>query len=167
MIYPSQFPTHNQNHAERKVFEALKKLDSYQFDVFWNRTFAGKTKKEEDLYEIDFLIFDLRDERLNHVYVLEVKGGNLKFEAEENAWYQSGREMETAPDQQAMNYASNVISRYHEQILHKVPVTWLLWFPDGTVDGNSFSTQFHDWRILDQHDMDAPLEALDLSLIHI
>ena len=161
MIYPSQFPENNHNHAERKVFKALKQLDPHDFDVYWNRTFAGKTKDEDNLYEIDFLIFDLRSEQLNHVYVMEVKGGNIKFKANENAWYQSGRLMETNPDTQAMGYNSNIISRYNDQLLHKVPVTWLLWFPDGEIDFDNLPTQFDSWRLLDQVDLDDPRVAFD------
>lgn len=163
MIYPSQFPSHHPDNAERKVFEALSKLDPDALDVFWNRTFAGKARGETDLYQIDFLVFDLRDEGLGHIYVIEVKGGNLKFEAEENKWFQSGREMDQAPDDQAMGYVSNILKRYKEQIEYKVPVTWLLWFPDGVLNRDSLSTQFHDWRILDQTNLDDPMEALDIA----
>ncbi len=141
MIYPSQFPSHHPDNAERKVFNALKQLDPNAFEIFWNRTFAGKAKGESDLYEIDFLVFDLRDERLDHIFVIEVKGGNLRFEAEENKWFQSGREMENAPDHQALGYVSNILKRYKDQIEHKVPVTWLLWFPDGVLDSNKLSTE--------------------------
>ncbi len=161
MIYPSSFPEYSHNRAEKKVFKALEQLDSYDFDVFWNRTFAGKSKDEDGLYEIDFLVFDLRSERLNHVYIIEVKGGNLQFKANENAWYQSGRLMETNPDTQAMGYTSNIISRYSDQLLHKVPVTWLLWFPDGEIDFENLPTQFDTWRLMDQVDLDEPREALD------
>ena len=161
MIYPSQFPEYSHNRAEKKVFQALKELDPYNFDIFWNRTFAGKSKDEDNLYEIDFLVFDLRSEQLNHVYVIEVKGGNIIFKANENAWYQSGRLMETNPDTQAMGYNSNIISRYNDQLLHKVPVTWLLWFPDGEIDFDSLPTQFDSWRLLDQADLDDPRVAFD------
>ncbi len=161
MIYPENFPSHHPDRAERKVFDALKKLDAYDFDVFWNRTFAGNTKEETDLYEIDFLVFDLREETLNNIFVIEVKGGNIKFEATENIWYQSGREMDTDPDHQAMGYASNIIKRYRETIEYKVPVTWLLWFPDGILDKNNLPTQFNDWRVLDQVNLDDPQSAID------
>jgi len=161
MIYPSSFPIHCHNRAEHKVFKALEELDPYDFDIFWNLTFAGKTPDEDKLYEIDFLIFDLRGERLNHIYVIEVKGGNLKFDASENTWYQSGRSMGIGPDLQAMNYASNIICRYQNQIEHKVPVTWLLWFPDGPASFENLPTQFDFWRILGQEDLDDPQKALD------
>ena len=161
MIYPENFPEHNTNHGERKVFSALKELDPYDFDVFWNRTFAGKTKDEGELYEIDFLIFDLRDECLNNIYVIEVKGGNMKFSAEDNSWFQSGREMEKAPDLQAMQYVSNIIERYKNTIQYKVPVTWLLWFPDGIIDKSILPTQFKEWGVLDQMDLEMPKKALD------
>jgi len=161
MIYPENFPSHHPDHAERKVFDALKQLDPYHFDVFWNRTFAGNTKEETDLYEIDFLVFDLREETLNHIFVIEVKGGNLQFEAKENTWYQSGREMDTGPDHQVIAYASNILKRYRKIIEYKVPVTWLLWFPDGVLDKNTLPTQFLDWRVLDQNNLDDALTAID------
>ncbi len=161
MMYPENFPSHHPNRAERKVFDALKKLDVYDFDVFWNRTFAGNTKEENDLYEIDFIVFDLREETLNNIFVIEVKGGNMKFEAADNKWYQSGREMDASPEHQAMGYASNIIKRYRETIEHKVPVTWLLWFPDGILDKSALPTQFLDWRVLDQVNLDDPQSAID------
>ena len=161
MMYPENFPSHHPDLAERKVFDALKKLDAYDFDVFWNRTFAGNTKEEKDLYEIDFIIFDLREETLNNIFVIEVKGGNLKFDAAENKWSQSGREMDTSPDHQAMSCASNIIKRYKDTIEYKVPVTWLLWFPDGILDKSALPTQFNDWRVLDQVNLDDPQTAID------
>lgn len=160
MIYPNKFPIHNHNYAEKKVFGSLKKLDDYEFDVFWNRTFAGKSREEDNLYEIDFFIFDLRGERLNHVYVIEVKGGNMKFKAGENTWYQSGREMENGPDVQSMQYVSNIITRYKELLFNKVCISWALWFPDGELGGD-LPTQLNDWRVLDQFDLDDPLNAID------
>ena len=161
MIYPENFPSHHPDRAERKVFDALKQLDPYDFDVFWNRTFAGNTKEETDLYEIDFLVFDLREETLNHIFVIEVKGGNLQFEAKENKWYQSGREMDAGPDHQVMACASNILKRYRKLIEYKVPVTWLLWFPDGVLDKNTLPTQFLEWRVLDQNNLDDALTAID------
>ena len=161
MIYPSTFPEYSNNRAEKKVFMALDALDPYDFDVFWNRTFAGKTKEEDNLYEIDFLVFDLRSEQLNHIYVIEVKGGNVVFKADENSWRQSGRLMETSPDHQAMGYVSNIISRYQKQLLHSVSVTWLLWFPDGEIDSENLPTQFDTWRLFDQADLDNPQDAFD------
>ncbi len=156
MIYPSSFPDYSHNRAEKKVFNALKKLDPYNFDIFWNRTFAGKSKDEDNLYEIDFLVFDLRSEQLNHIYVIEVKGGNIIFKAEENAWYQSGRLMETGPDSQAMSYVSNIISRYKDQIEYKVPVSWILWFPDGKINLKQLPTQLNDSFVADQADLEDP-----------
>ena len=161
MIYPSSFPEHSHNHAERKVFNALMQLDDFEFDIFWNRTFARKSKDEDNLYEIDFLVFDLRGERLNHFYIIEVKGGNIQFVAEENSWYQSGRLMETGPDSQAMSYVSNIISRYQSCVEYKVSVSWLLWFPDGRLDQYKLPTQFNDWRIADQADLDDPKRVFD------
>jgi DNA replication protein DnaC len=161
MIYPAKFPAHNDNHGERKVFEALRQLDPHNFDIFWSRGFTGKTTGEDKHYEIDFLVFDLREERLDHIYVIEVKGGRVEFRAEENAWYQNSREMIPAPDHQVMGYVSNLLKRYKEFIEHKVPVTWLLWFPDGLLDKDKLPTQCEAWNVLDQEDLDDPRVALN------
>lgn len=161
MIYPSKFPTYNDNHAEKKVFEALQQLDPHNFDVFWSRGFTGKTKEEDKHYEIDFLIFDLREERLDHIYVIEVKGGKVAYKTEENAWYQNSREMTPGPDLQAMGYVSNILKRYKDVIEHKVPVSWMLWFPDGIIDKENMPTQCESWNVLDQNDLDDPKEALN------
>jgi hypothetical protein len=164
MIYPSKFPTYNDNHGERKVFEALEKLDPHNFDVFWSRGFTGKTKEEDKNYEIDFLVFDLREERLDHIYVIEVKGGRIEYKAEENAWYQNAREMTPGPEYQVMGYVSNIIKRWKATIEHKVPVTWLLWFPDGIVDKDNLPSQCESWNVLDQTDLDDPLKTISIAV---
>lgn len=112
MIYPPNFPPHNDNHGERKVFEALQRLDPYNFDIFWSRGFTGKATGEDRHYEIDYLVFNLREERLDHICVIEVKGGRVQYKAEENAWYQNSRETTPAPDPQGMDYVSNLLKRY-------------------------------------------------------
>ena len=76
MIYPEEFPPFRINYAEQKVYQALSVLGD-DFDVFYNKGFARKHPKEAQLYEIDFLVMDLRGGRLNHIYVIEVKGGNM------------------------------------------------------------------------------------------
>lgn len=163
MIYPSQFPTYNDNHGERKVFEALQKLDPHNFDIFWSRGFTGRTREEDKHYEIDFLVFDLREERLDHIYVIEVKGGRVEYNAKENAWYQNSREMAPGPENQAMGYVSNIIKRWKETIEYKVPITWLVWFPDGIVDKDNLPTQCDHWNLLDQTDLDDPFEAINIA----
>ena len=81
MIYPSTFPIHRQNMAEMKVFHALKTLDNGRFDIFFNKTFALRNQKENQLYEVDFLVFDKRGGRVTNIFVIEVKGGKVSYSA--------------------------------------------------------------------------------------
>ena len=118
---------------------------------------------EDRHYEIDFLIFDLREERLDHIYVIEVKGGRVEYKAKENSWFQNSREMTPGPENQAMGYVSNLIKRWQETIEYKVPITWLVWLPDGIVDKDNLPTQCDHWNLLDQTDLDEPLEAINIA----
>ncbi len=74
MIYPKKFPEFRQNFAEQQVYTPLEALGD-DFDVFYNKSFARKHAKEALLYEIDFLVMDLRGGKLNHLFVIDFKGG--------------------------------------------------------------------------------------------
>ena len=163
MIYPEEFPPFRINYAEQKVYQALSVLGD-DFDVFYNKAFARKHPKEAQLYEIDFLVMDLRGGRLNHIYVIEVKGGNMYYSSNRNQWKSGSNYLETGPDQQAMGYVGNLINRYHAQVAFKVPLTWLLWFPDGLRNKREYlPSHLSSWRILDQYSLRMPLEFLDTA----
>ncbi len=74
MIYPKKFPEFRQNFAEQQVYTPLEALGD-DFDVFYNKSFARKHAKEAPLYEIDFLVMDPRGGKLNHLFVIDFKGG--------------------------------------------------------------------------------------------
>lgn len=162
MIYPNTFPIHRQNIAEMKVFESLKTLDKDRFDIFFNKTFALRNIKENQLYEVDFLVFDKTGGRITHIFVIEVKGGKASYSAQKNQWYLGDFAQDTGPDVQVMNYVSFLRARYGQYIENKAIVTWLLWFPDG-VKGNKEELPSHlsHWRILDQYALDNPRYYLE------
>lgn len=164
MIYPEKFPEYRQNFAEQQVYQALEKLGE-EFDVFYNKSFARRHPREAALYEIDFIVFDLRGARLNHIFVIEVKGGNMYYSTKRNQWKTGDIYLDTSPEQQAMGYVGNLLHRYHPQLAHKVPLTWLLWFPDGVKNKREhFPTHLSFWRVLDQYALNNPLKNLDNAI---
>lgn len=164
MIYPEIFPSSRNNPAEERVYHALKKLGD-DFDIFYNKSFARKHPKEAALYEVDFILFDLREKRLNHVFVIEVKGGNMVFSSKNNQWKSGEHFMEVSPEQQAMGYVKNLIARYYSILVKKVPVTWLLWFPDGVKTKKEYlPTHLSEWRVLDQYALNDPIKFIDFAV---
>jgi len=164
MIYPEKFPFQITNHAEQLVFHALEKLGD-GFDIFYNKSFARKHSKEALLYEVDFLVFDLRGGRLNHIFVIEVKGGSMSFNSKHNQWKSGENNLEVSPEQQAMGYVKNLIARYYSTVGNRVPLTWLLWFPDGLKGKREyFPSHLSFWRIVDQYALSDPLKYLDSAI---
>jgi hypothetical protein len=165
MIYPEKFPQQRENHAEFQVFRALEKLGD-DFDVFYNKSFARKHPKEALLYEVDFLVFDLRGGKLKHIFVIEAKGGSMTYSAKHNQWKSGEHYLEVSPESQAMGYVKNLLARYHEILEKKVPVTWLLWFPDGVKTKREyFPTHLSEWRVLDQYALGEPAKFLDQAIL--
>jgi hypothetical protein len=166
MIYLEKFPQQRENHAEFQVFRALEKLGE-DFDVFYNKSFARKHPKEALYYEINFLVFDLRGGKLNHIFVIEVKGGSMTYSAKHNQWKSGEHYLEVSPESQAMGYFKNLIARYYYAVVRKVPLTWLLWFPDGVKTKREyFPTHLSYWRVLDQYALSDPLKHLDYAIKH-
>jgi hypothetical protein len=167
MIYPNVFPSLQPNHAERQVFQALEKLGD-GFDVFYSKSFARKHPKEALLYEIDFLVFDVREGKLNHIFIIEVKGGSMSYNSKRNKWKSGENYLDTAPEKQAMDYVKNLIARYYYTIKGKVPVTWLLWFPDGLKGKREYlPSHLSFWRILDQYALKDPLSNFDMVIKYL
>ena len=81
MIYPPHFPKDYENIAEKRVYSAMSALPPDDYDVYFQKTFSGSGCRENDDYEIDFLVIDKRNDRFNAMLVLEFKGGKLTFSA--------------------------------------------------------------------------------------
>ena len=106
MIYPEFFPEDRKDeHAEKKVFEALKTVAD-RYDVFYSRKFVGAGEGKKPEYEIDFIIAIPE----KAILCLEVKGGAIKYDGMADRWTQNGRSMDKRPDSQA-SAASHALTR--------------------------------------------------------
>jgi hypothetical protein len=135
MIYPHIFQ--NDNSAEEKVFNALSKLPDADFTTFYSQEFTAINPRENNEYEIDFIIVDHRNNKINTILVIEVKGGNIKFDGSTQTWFQNGREMTKAPNKQASMAMNNLVSRFRFLSLN-TPFHWSLWFPDIQIKPNEW-----------------------------
>ena len=75
MIYPSEFPTNQDNIQEESVHKLLSRL-AKDYDIFYSRKFIGKQPKEKKEYEADFIICIPN----KAIICLEVKGGLIKYD---------------------------------------------------------------------------------------
>lgn len=167
MIYPPIFPPDYGNLAEKKVYETLAGLPEEDYDVFFHKTFSGTGNRQDDDYEIDFLVADLRNGRLNGIMVIEVKGGYMSYSGVENCWYQSGRRLVPGPDDQARKNKHNFIQRF-KSLIPGVPVDWIIWFPEGVVSGDSaMPVNLCSWQVLDFHSLAQPEEGITLAFAKI
>ncbi len=127
MIYPPKFTTDNT--AERKVYEVLAKLPDADFTTFYNQQFTSVHPRERNEYEIDFIIADHRNNKLNAILIIEVKGGSIQFDGVHKVWSQNGNEMKRPPNDQ-VSYAMNSLVKRFQFLSYNVPFHWILWFPD-------------------------------------
>jgi hypothetical protein len=128
MIFPNKFNKSDEP-AEEKIFNALAKLPDSDFTTFYSQEFTSINPRENNEYEIDFIVVDHRNNKLNAILVIEAKGGNIKFDGTTQLWSQNGREMKKAPNKQASSAMHNLVSRFRFLSLN-IPFHWALWFPD-------------------------------------
>ena len=128
MIFPATFPLDKKNSAERAVFMALSNLPADDFDIFYSKSFRGVTDRRQDDYEIDFIIVDKRENWINSIIIVEVKGGNLSYSGKDNCWFQNGNRMDEGPDEQARKNKHYFINKYRSA-LAQTPIDWAVWFP--------------------------------------
>ncbi len=134
MIYPISIQ--ESKNAEYKVFQILKNLPDEDYTVFYNQEFISDSLSKEKLqYEIDFIIIDHRNQRFNGLLVLEVKGGNIFYDAIQGEWNQSGRIMQKSPIYQVTSSSKSLLKRYFG-LLKNVNVSWGLCFPDVEIEQN-------------------------------
>ena len=150
MIYPNVFPKkEDYSHAEEKIFNALAKLDDSDYTIFYSQEFTAINPRENNEYEIDFLIADHRNNKLNSVIVVEAKGGNIRFDGVSKKWFQNNRELEKGPNIQASSAMNNLVRRFGF-IARNVPFHWILWFPDSEIRENEWlPTNISADRLLD------------------
>ena len=148
MIYPPEYKNSILN-SEEKVFKALSQLPDEDFTTFYNQQFTSVNQYEKNEYEIDFIIADHRDNRLNSIIVVEVKGGNIKYDGVNKVWLQNARAMDKSPNDQASSSMNSLVKRFRFLSVN-VPFHWVLWFPDVIINDNEWlPTQISKDRLLD------------------
>ncbi|RAR73703.1 nuclease-related domain-containing DEAD/DEAH box helicase [Flavobacterium aciduliphilum] len=159
MIYPTKF-NKPEEPAEEKVFNALSKLPDSDFTTFYSQEFTSINPREKNEYEIDFIVVDHRNNRLNAILVIEVKGGNITFNGATQKWSQNGKEMNKAPNKQASSAMNNLVSRFRFLSLN-IPFHWVLWFPDIQVRPDEWlPTAVSRDRLLDSNSVSYCSDAL-------
>lgn len=89
----------------------------------------------------------------------------MSFNSKHNQWKSGENNLEVSPEQQAMGYVKNLIARYYSTVGNRVPLTWLLWFPDGLKGKREyFPSHLSFWRIVDQYALSDPLKYLDSAI---
>jgi hypothetical protein len=111
MIYPPEYKNSILN-SEEKVFKALSQLPDKDFTTFYNQQFTSVNQYEKNEYEIDFIIADHRNNRLNSIIVVEVKGGNIKYDGVNKVWLQNAKTMAKSPNDQASSSMNSLVKRF-------------------------------------------------------
>jgi len=151
MIYPYHFPIDNQNIAERNTFSSLATLDKNEYDVFYSRKFTSLSRGERIEYEADFIIADIRNNRLNGILVIEVKGGKITYDGHNSLWCQNGKPLSPSPTTQATSIMHSLLHRF-EFLIQCVPCGWAVWFPEEINPGqNLLPTELHETQFFDRN----------------
>ena len=152
MIYPSEFPKkENYSRAEEKIFKELSKLPDEDFTTFYNQEFTSIHPREKNEYEIDFIVVDHRNNRLNALLVIEAKGGNIRYDGKAKIWYQNDDIINPGPNAQASSAMHNLVKRFRF-ISNCIPFHWVLWFPDTVIRENEWlPTNISASRLLDSY----------------
>ena len=128
MIYPPSFPLDVDNPAEQRVYNILKKLDQVSYDIFYSRRFSAVLKGERSEYQADFIIADIRNDKLHSILIIEVKGGQVTYNGVTDQWLQNQGDYGNPVDQ-VTGVMHSLVHRYSE-ISYNVPFGWALCFPD-------------------------------------
>ena len=152
MIFPQRFPQideiNNENNPEKIVYDVLKSISS-NYDIFYSQKFRADTYKERSEYEVDFIVIKPNEA----ILLIEVKGGIIEYDGAERLWYQNGKKMNKAPDDQVISCVNSLIKRYPE-IARKIPIGWTLCFPQCEIDDNSkIPTNLNRDSVIDQKDL--------------
>lgn len=94
MIYPPEFHENNNNYAEKVVFNHLKRLDPNKYDTFHSRIFSRVSRGERTEYEVDFIIVEKSQNRVNAILIVEVKGGKIIYDDIKYQWIANDKEMD-------------------------------------------------------------------------
>lgn len=141
MVFPYQC---NQSapKGEQNVYNLLKAEygNSEQTSVF-HEVRIQKTRERNREFEIDFIVATSK-----YIVCIEVKGGNVQFDAENNQWTQNGHIL-SSPVEQAIDNKHAFVSRFRSD-LSEIQVYWAVCFPDVSVIGE-LPTQADDINVID------------------
>jgi len=134
---------------EAIVFESLKQLpDTYS--IIHSKKVKGGSKHREEV-ELDFIIFDGK----KNLICLEVKGGEITFDAHQNKWFQNGNEMQKKPDWQASR-ACHAVIEFLGRDATNVNINWALCFPQSTKESKQTKiSEVPSELILDESNLDS------------
>ncbi|WP_340111022.1 nuclease-related domain-containing DEAD/DEAH box helicase [Maribellus mangrovi] len=167
MIYPAHFPLNNNNKAEQATFLALNKLNKDDYDVFFSRSFSALEKGERVEYEADFIIADIRKQRIRGILIIEVKGGQISYDGITSRWEQNGRELFPSPTDQVTSILHSLIKRF-DFLVNDVPMGWAVWFPDMFNPGNEFlPTELHERQYFDSVALTYPEKFIQSAFEYI
>ncbi len=154
-MYPEFLGNEYENsNPEAIVFESLKQL-SDDYSVIHSKKIKGGSKHQEEV-ELDFIIFDGKQ----NLICLEVKGGNINFDAVQNKWYQNGKEMLKKPDWQASRACRAVIDFLGRDATN-LNINWALCFPQSArADKHAKIAEVPAALLLDESDLDSFPQAI-------
>jgi len=123
-LYPQQFPkAPNPDDPEFVAYQYLKTLPD-NYTIFYSKKFKGTGSWKEE-GEVDFVIFDGSQTLL----CMEVKGGRISYDGEEDCWRQNDKLLAPQPDQQAAD-GMRAILKFLEREGKDLNFGWVLGFPD-------------------------------------
>ena len=141
MIFPPQC---NQTapKAEQLVHNLLKAEfgDTNQISVF-HEVRLQSTRERNREFEIDFVAVSNK-----YVVCIEVKGGNVQYDAINNKWTQNGFSL-ASPTQQAIDNKHAFIHRFRPD-LREIEVYWAICLPDVAIVGQ-LPIQADDINVID------------------
>ena len=144
---------YSSTNPEAIVFESLKQL-SDDYSVIHSKKIKGGSKHREEV-ELDFIIFDGK----KNLICLEVKGGEISFDAHQNKWFQNGKEMHKKPDWQASR-ACHAVIEFLGRDATNVNINWALCFPQSTKASKQTKiAEVPSELLLDESDLDTFADA--------
>lgn len=158
MIYPSELKSFSESRAEETVYNKLSKL-SDRYDIYFSRRFVQLNNFEKPEYEIDFIVCVPNEA----VLCLEVKGGVINYDGNNNRWFQNSNPLKVGPDIQATTASHSIINRY-KNLSRDVPIGWAVCFPDCELpDDVRLPTSLDKSKVIDQKSLlflDMALESI-------
>jgi hypothetical protein len=141
MVFPNQC---NQSapKGEQSVFNLFRaEFGNSEHTSVFHEVRIQSTRERNREYEIDFVIATSK-----YIVCIEVKGGNVQFDAVNNKWTQNGHSL-SSPVQQAIDNKHAFVNRFRSD-LNEIQVYWAICFPDVSIVGQ-LPPQADDVNIID------------------